>query len=104
MITIPCEDPQAWLTQAQALLEAGALTAKKTGKQGHRKVEKEIALAPLILRYALRTDGLRALLDCTLAAGSEANLNPALLAGALGAPTAEITRVRLLRADGAAWE
>jgi len=103
-ISLPCENPQAWCARAQALLEEGTLMAKKMGKQGHRKVEKEIALAPLILRYALRPGEGEACLTCTLSAGSEANLNPALLCEALGCETPQITRVKLLRADGSEWE
>ena len=103
-IAVPCEDPAAWAGQAKSALEAGTLTAKKMGKQGRRKVEKEIALAPLILQHDLRAGEGAARLRCTLAAGSETNLNPALLTRALGAPAAEITRLRLLRANGAAWE
>ena len=86
--------------QAEALLRAGNLTAKKTGKQGRRKVEKEILLAPLIVSYAFSGNELH----CVLAAGSEVNLNPALLIAALGGTRAEITRVQLLRGDGSAWE
>lgn len=103
-ILLPCEDPDAWCGQAQALLEGGQLTAKKMGKQGHRKVEKEIALAPLIFNYSLASDAGRAKIACALAAGSETNLNPALLCEALHAPQPQITRLRLLRADGTAWE
>jgi len=88
----------------QALLEEGNLTAKKMGKQGHRKVEKEIQLAPLIKSYILREGENEAQLSCTLAAGSEANLNPALLCEALGGHAPQITRVKLLRADGSEWE
>jgi len=94
-IAIDCD-----IAQAQALLEAGALTAKKMGKKGHRKIEKEIMLAPLILSYVFS----ESMLDCVLAAGSEGNLNPALLVSALGATANEITRVKLLRSDGSAWE
>ena len=86
--------------QAGALLREGKLTAKKMGKQGRRKVEKEIELAPLIVRYELSGNELR----CVLAAGSEVNLNPALLIEALGAGSTDITRVKLLRGDGTAWE
>ncbi|MCL2300241.1 MAG: TIGR03936 family radical SAM-associated protein [Firmicutes bacterium] len=96
--------PQGDAAAMQALLEEGNLTAKKMGKQGHRKVEKEIALAPLILNYALRPGEGEVHLACTLAAGSEANLNPALLCEALGCDTPQITRTRLLRADGSEWE
>ena len=96
--------PGCDVSAMEARLEEGKLTAKKLGKQGHRKVEKEIALAPLIFNYAFQPGDEAALLRCTLAAGSEANLNPALLCEALGAQTAEITRVKLLREDGADWE
>jgi len=103
-IAIPCDDPDEWRANAEYLLEAGTLTAKKMGKQGHRKVEKEISLAPLIHTYALRPGACEAHLTCTLAAGSERNLNPALLCEALGGPSPQITRLKLLRADGSEWE
>lgn len=103
-IMLPCEQPVSWCAQAEQSLAAGQLTAKKMGKQGHRKVEKEIALAPLIFQYALTSGDAQARLACTLAAGSEKNLNPALLCEALGAPSAAITRLQLLRKDGSCWE
>jgi len=96
--------PGADIHQIEAQLQAGNLTAKKTGKQGRRKVEKEVALAPMIKSYHLRAEENAVLMDCVLAAGSEVNLNPALLTGALGVPMAEITRLRLLREDGTGWE
>ena len=96
-IAMPCDDPNEWRANAEFLLAGGALTAKKMGKQGHRKIEKEIALAPLILTYDLRAGEGEALLSCVLSAGSEANLNPALLCEALGGVSSEITRVKLLR-------
>ena len=104
-IVLPHGDTKAM----QALLEEGNLTAKKMGKQGHRKVEKEIALTPLIVSYALQARDGEAHLACILAAGSERNLNPALLCeallcGALNAEAPQITRVKLLRADGSEWE
>ena len=103
-IAIPCENPEEWRANAEYLLAGGNLTAKKMGKQGHRKVEKEIALAPLIFNYALAPGESQVEFACTLAAGSEANLNPALLCEALGCETPQITRVKLLRADGSEWE
>jgi len=103
-IALPCDDPAEWRAHAEYLLAGGGLTAKKMGKQGHRKVEKEIELAPLILNYALRPEEGEVRLACTLAAGSERNLNPALLCEALGGDAPQITRVRLLRADGNPWE
>ena len=110
-ITLPHESPAEWRDQALALLEAGTLTAKKMGKKGHRKIEKEIALAPLILQHNLQPGEGTVYLTCTLAAGSEKNLNPALLCEALGAQTPaagaqtpKITRKCLLRNDGSTWE
>ena len=103
-VVIPCDDPQAYAQNALRLLEEGNLTAKKMGKQGHRKVEKEIQLAPLIVKYALQPGEGEVHVACTLAAGSERNLNPALLCEALGGMAAQIARTKLLRADGAEWE
>jgi radical SAM-linked protein len=88
------------IAQVEAKLKEGNLTAKKMGKKGHRKVEKEIALCPLIVSYGFN----EGTLNCVLAAGSEVNLNPALLLGALGVEDASITRVRLLCENGTAWE
>jgi len=96
--------PQGNIDEIRALLAEGSLTAKKLGKQGHRKVEKEVALSPLIFQYALQPGDGEVFLACTLAAGSEANLNPALLCEALGAQMPRIIRVKLLRADGSEWE
>ena len=89
-----------------------ALKAKKMSKQGHRKVEKEFALAPLIFGGCAATDlrlmdtqaGQEVHMTCRLAAGSEKNLNPALLVEALGGAAVRIVRTGLLRADGGAWE
>ncbi|MDR2753351.1 MAG: TIGR03936 family radical SAM-associated protein [Oscillospiraceae bacterium] len=100
-IAFACDDQK----KTRDKLQAGQLTAKKTGKQGHRKIEKEILLAPLIFSYDLQSlpnGGTQ--LGCTLAAGSEGNLNPALLCDALGIAAPQITRVQLQKADGSRWE
>ncbi|MCL2195628.1 MAG: TIGR03936 family radical SAM-associated protein [Oscillospiraceae bacterium] len=90
---------QGDIAQAEALLQAGNLTAKKMGKKGHRKVEKEVELMPMIKRCVFDGD----VFACTLAAGSTVNLNPTLLLNALGLEAAHITRVRLLKHDDSAW-
>jgi radical SAM-linked protein len=102
------------LEQLRRRLADPALSAKKMGKQGRRKVEKEMQLAPLILSCSLASTApqatsppqaqAQAIMRCVLAAGSVRNLNPALLAEALGAPATGIARLRLLRNDGALWE
>jgi len=80
------------------------LTAKKMSKQGRRKVEKEIALAPLIFSCELSEDTTQLRMHCALAAGSEKNLNPALLVEALGGAIVSVVRTGLLRKDGSRWE
>lgn len=90
---------QGDVAQAKALLQAGNLTAKKMGKKGHRKVEKEIELMPMVKHYAFDDHTL----TCTLAAGSTVNLNPTLLTTALGLEATHITRIRLLKHDNNTW-
>ncbi|MCL2105564.1 MAG: TIGR03936 family radical SAM-associated protein [Oscillospiraceae bacterium] len=98
-----------WKSRAGELLGAGELRAAKRGKQGRRKIEKEIRLAEYIHRWSLEQNGAGVTLRLRLAAGSAANLNPALLCGALFAGAGEpadwsVTRTALLREDGADWE
>jgi len=90
---------QGDVEQAQYLLHAGNLTARKMGKKGHRKVEKEVDLMPMIHAYAFEENTLH----CTLAAGSTVNLNPTLLLNALGLEDTQLTRTRLLKQDDTAW-
>jgi radical SAM-linked protein len=98
------EEAAAWTARAGERLAAGGLTAAKIGKQGHRKVEKEISLSALLSAYRLAAEGSAARLTVRLAAGSEQNCNPALLLEALDAPCgAEICRTGLLDKTGAPW-
>ncbi|MCL2532080.1 MAG: TIGR03936 family radical SAM-associated protein [Oscillospiraceae bacterium] len=87
------------IAQAEYLLREGKLTAKKMGKKGHRKVEKEVELMPMVKQYAFEND----MLHCTLAAGSTVNLNPTLLLNVLGLDATQLTRIRLLKHDDSAW-
>ena len=82
------------------------LTAKKMSKQGRGKVEKEIALAPLIFKFELAANAAQPTVraHCALAAGSEKNLNPALLMEALGGAVVSVVRTGLLTKDGRRWE
>ncbi len=104
------DEAGTWVARAEALLTAGGLKAKRMGKQGHRKVEKEVDVSALTSSWTLERPGEgRVLLRCTLVCGSEINLNPALLCEALFAAAGEppewtITRSVLLRADGMVWE
>lgn len=68
--------------KARALLEGGELIAEKSGKQGHRKVMKQVRLCDKIRSVQVSADGACAVLEAVLHAGSDM-LNPALLADAL---------------------
>lgn len=72
----------AFCDGARALLESGELVAEKSGKQGHRKVMKQVRLCDKIRDVQLRTDGAGVILEAVLHAGNDM-LNPALLADAL---------------------
>ncbi|MDR3313935.1 MAG: TIGR03936 family radical SAM-associated protein [Oscillospiraceae bacterium] len=98
-----------WAAQAETLLAAGNLKATRMGKQGHRKVEKEVDVAALLLDWRLECAAPGVLLRCTAVCGTEQNLNPALLcaavfAGAGEPPRWNIARTGFLRADGSIWE
>ncbi|MBQ7540758.1 MAG: DUF2344 domain-containing protein [Clostridia bacterium] len=73
---------QAFCEKARALLLRGELTAEKTGKQGKRKVVKQVRICDKVQSAAFRTEGQCVLLDAVLQAGGEP-LNPALLTDAL---------------------
>ena len=104
------DEAAAWMYEAEAMLRQGGLKSMRMGKQGHRKVEKEVDVSAMTLAWRLeRRGGGGALLRCTLACRAEENLNPALLCEALFAgagppPEWGVTRAALLKADGTAWE
>ena len=76
------ETADAFCEKAHALLEGGELTAEKPGKQGHRKVMKQVRLCDKIRDVQVSADGACAVLEAVLHAGNDM-LNPALLADAL---------------------
>ena len=73
---------ERFCAEAGALLQKGELTAEKTGKQGKRKVVKQVRICDKVRSAAFRTDGTCAMLETVLQSGSEP-LNPALLVDAL---------------------
>ena len=72
----------AFCAKAQALLEGGELVAEKSGKQGHRKVMKQVRLGEKIRDVQVSADDACVVLEAVLHAGNDM-LNPALLADAL---------------------
>lgn len=76
------EEAASFCEKARALLEGGELTAEKPGKQGHRKVMKQVRLGEKIRDVQTDVDGTCVVLQAVLHAGNDM-LNPALLADAL---------------------
>lgn len=76
------DEADAFCQRARALLESGELVAEKSGKQGHRKVMKQVRLCDKIRDVQTGTDGACVVLQAVLHAGNDM-LNPALLADAL---------------------
>lgn len=72
-------DNEQALNKLKSVLESDRIFALKKGKQGKRKVFKEVDIKPLIDKYNISVrDGL-IVLNVRLFAGNEKNLNPSLL-------------------------
>ena len=69
--------------EIEKLLSQDELMVSKMGKQGRRKVEKQINLIDKIKEYKVRADGGSVVLDVTLPAGNTVNINPTLLSNAI---------------------
>ena len=65
--------------KADELMNGGELTAEKRGKQGRRKVLKQVNLIEQIFEKSVEIKDNSVILNLTVAAGSSVNLNPSLL-------------------------
>lgn len=71
------------LSKAHSILSADEILVEKKGKQGRKKVAKEVNIKEHIRTYELtETDG-KLILKTVLASGTTTNINPMLLIGAL---------------------
>ncbi len=71
------------LAKAHSILSADEILVEKKGKQGRKKVAKEVNIKEHIRTYELsETDG-KLILKTVLASGTTTNINPMLLIGAL---------------------
>lgn len=98
-------EAERFALKATELVSNGELTAQKSGKQGSRKVLKQVALKDYISGFSAAGEDGKILLKVILSAGNTNNLNPALLLEALNSAigtdikSERITRKRLLKAD-----
>lgn len=76
-------DNDTALIKLKTVLESDVITAKKKGKQGKRKVIKDIDIKPLIDKYNISVRDTNIVLNVRLAAGQSRNLSPELFSQAL---------------------
>lgn len=76
-------DNDTALIKLKTVLESDVITAKKKGKQGRRKVIKDIDIKPLIDKYNISVRDTNIVLNVRLAAGQSRNLSPELFSQAL---------------------
>lgn len=99
-----CEkDAEIFATKAKSLLDSGELYAEKPGKQGRKKVMKQVSVCEKMRSYAVRREGNAVRMELVLRAGNDM-LNPALLVDALQKsiginPFVSIRRTGFFKAD-----
>lgn len=71
------------LENAEKVLSADEISVLKKGKQGRRKVEKEVNIKEHIKSFELIEENGKLILNTILSSGTSININPMLLIGAL---------------------
>ncbi|MPM59925.1 hypothetical protein SDC9_106771 [bioreactor metagenome] len=85
-MTLDFEDGTAaanYFYSAQALMTGDDLTAMKKGKQGRKKVLREVVLNPHIFNPLFEQNGTSVKITVDLSAGQQININPSLVIDAL---------------------
>jgi len=99
-----CEDTRALTTLIEQLLSKDELIVQKLGKQGRKKVLKDINLLEFLKEFKLSSSGGRVKLTVVFPAGSTTNINPTLLSDEIVKQSGEdivsfVVRKRLMKAD-----
>ncbi len=71
------------LNNAHSILSAEEILVEKKGKQGRKKVTKEVNIKEHIRTYELKESDEKLILKTVLSSGTSININPMLLIGAL---------------------
>jgi radical SAM-linked protein len=71
------------IEKAESVLSADEILVLKKGKQGRKKVEKEVNIKEYIKSFELNEDNGKLILNTVLSSGTSININPMLLIGAL---------------------
>lgn len=100
------DSPDALCDCIKSGFAAPQITVLKKAKQGRKKIEKEIDIKPNILSFEATPQGVYVLLNVSLTAGDQNNINPTLLLSALtnGFPSeienTEILKTKILLENG----
>lgn len=99
-----CEDTKSMSTLIEQMLSQQELIVQKLGKQGRKKVLKDINLLEFLKQYSLTSSGNRVKLTVVFPAGSTTNINPTLLSDEIIRRSGEnaasfVVRKRLMKAD-----
>lgn len=100
------DSPNALCEYIQSGFEAQQITVLKKAKQGRKKIEKEIDIKPNVLWFEIAPQETHVLLNVSLTAGDQNNINPTLLLSALtaGFPSeienTEILKTKILLENG----
>lgn len=100
LILAPGQDAETLANEFNSLVKNTELKAKKLGKKGRKKVEKEVVLNPLIAYFEAKALDGQIQVTATLAAGSTSNLNPDLLLASIQEESGvQIELARTVRKD-----
>lgn len=99
-----CEDTKALTALIEEMLSKDELIVQKLGKQGRKKVLKDINLLEFLKESKLSSSGNRVKLTVVFPAGSTTNINPTLLSDEIIKQSGEdiasyVVRKRLMKAD-----
>ena len=99
-----CEDAKSLSDLIEETLSKNELIVQKLGKQGRKKVLKDINLLEFLKEYKLSCSGNRVKLTVVFPAGSTTNINPTLLSDEIVKLSGEdiatfVVRKRLMKAD-----
>ncbi len=99
-----CENAKSLIDLIEQLLSKDELIVQKLGKQGRKKVLKDINLLEYLKESKLSSSGNRVKLTVVFPAGSTTNINPTLLSDEIVKQSGEdiasfVVRKRLMKAD-----
>lgn len=99
-----CEDTKSLTALIEDMLSKDELIVQKLGKQGRKKVLKDINLMEYLKESKLSVSGNRVKLTVVFPAGSTTNINPTLLSDEIVKQSGEelatfVVRKRLMKAD-----